>query len=150
MIRTAAPRSLSALRSIPATPLRAGAALAGVAGILVLAGCGASTGDAASGAAASYTDGTYTAEGSYQTPESIETIEVTMTLADGVVTDVEVAGNPTKRESEEYQAKFIGGISDEVVGKSLDEINVSRVAGSSLTSGGFNQALEEIKTEAAA
>ncbi|HWI32365.1 MAG TPA: FMN-binding protein [Microbacterium sp.] len=144
-------------------PLRAGAALAGVAGVLLLAGCGASpstagaddgtdTGasDTGSAATGSYTDGTYTAEGSYQTPESIETIDVTVTLADGVITDVGVVGHPTKPETEEYQGKFIGGISDEVVGKSIDEINVSRVAGSSLTSGGFNKAIEEIKSEAAA
>ena len=149
MIRTAAPRSLRS------APLRSGAALAGVAGILVLAGCGASTtgsgtdttdGEAAGG---SYADGTYTAEGSYQTPESIETIEVTVTLADGVIEDVEVVGNPTKPESEEYQGRFIGGISDEVVGRSIDEIQVSRVAGSSLTSGGFNEAIEQIKSDAA-
>jgi len=149
MIRTAAPRSLRS------TPVRPGAALAGVAGILVLAGCGASPAGGAAdtadgGSSAAYTDGTYTAEGSYQTPESIETIEVTVTLAEGVIEDVEVVGNPTKPESEEYQGRFIGGISDEVVGKSIDEINVSRVAGSSLTSGGFNEAIEQIKTDAAA
>lgn len=162
MIRTTAPHT------VRTNTLRTGAALVGVAGMLVLAGCGASTTgggtgtdtgtsdsdtgstDTGSGAAGSYTDGTYTAEGSYQTPESIETIDVTVTLADGVITDVEVAGNPTKPESEEYQGRFIGGISDEVVGQSIDEINVSRVAGSSLTSGGFNQAIEEIKNEAAA
>ena len=35
------------------------------------------------------------------------------------------------------------------VGKDIDEISVSRVAGSSLTSGGFNQAIDAIKSEAA-
>ena len=38
---------------------------------------------------------------------------------------------------------------DVVVGQDIDEISVSRVAGSSLTSGGFNRAIEEIKAEAA-
>lgn len=97
-----------------------------------------------------YTDGTYTAEGSYSTPETVETISVTITLESDVVTDVEVSGDPQARESKEFQSQFIGGISDEVVGKDLDDISVSRVAGSSLTSTGFNAALEEIKTEAAA
>jgi uncharacterized protein with FMN-binding domain len=139
---------MTGTRRIP--PVRSGAVLAGVAGVLALAGCGAPTGgNTAGGGSATYTDGTYTAEGSYQTPESVETIDVTITLADGVVTDVQVAGNPSKRESEEYQSRFIGGIEDEVVGRSIDEINVTRVAGSSLTSGGFNEALEQIKTEAA-
>lgn len=154
MIRTTAP-----------TSVRKGAALAGVAGLLVLAGCSGtadaedqstdtgtdtSTESTDSGAAGGdYTDGTYTADGSYQTPETVETISVTLTVADGLVTDVEVTGDPQARESEQYQGEFIGGIADEVVGKSLDEIEVSRVAGSSLTSGGFNEAVESIKEQAA-
>ncbi len=155
------------IRTTVPTSVRKGAALAGVAGLLVLAGC-SGTADAEdqstdtgtdtsnestdSGAAAGgeYTDGTYTADGSYQTPETVETISVTLTVADGLVTDVEVTGDPQARESEQYQGEFIGGISDEVVGKSLDEIEVSRVAGSSLTSGGFNEAVESIKEQAAA
>nr|WP_315266951.1 hypothetical protein [Microbacterium lemovicicum] len=157
-------------------PVRVGAATAGIAGVLILAGCAGTTETAATtapsapattapstaassapaateGAAAStstYADGTYTAEGSYQTPESVEKISVTVTLADDVITAVEVTGDPQKAESKEYQSKFIGGISDVVVGKGIDEISVSRVAGSSLTSGGFNQAIGEIKSEATA
>ncbi|MCI1019454.1 FMN-binding protein [Microbacterium sp. C5A9] len=154
------------IRTTVPTSVRKGAALAGVAGLLVLAGCsgtadaedqstdtgtdtstestdsGASTGD--------YSDGTYTADGSYQTPETVESISVTLTIADGVVTEVEVTGDPKARETEQYQGQFIDGISDEVVGKSLDELNVSRVAGSSLTSGGFNEAVDSIKEQAAA
>lgn len=147
MIRTAA---------IP-RPIRAGAAVAAVAGAFALAGCAApgtagTSGSGTSGAAGdgTYADGTYTAEGSYATPESVETVTVTVTLAGDVITAVEVVGDPQKSESEEYQSKFIGGISEAVVGKDLDEISVSRVAGSSLTSGGFNQAIEGIKSEAAA
>ena len=158
-----------------ARPIRVGAAAASVLGIVTLAGCAGTaeaepattaatpkatqsdSADATASATASagasgsaYTDGTYTADGSYQTPESVEKISVTVTLQDDVITAVSVSGNPQKRESEEYQSKFIGGISSEVVGKSIDEISVSRVAGSSLTSGGFNQAIETIKAEAAA
>ncbi len=146
----------------PSRPVRVGVALVGVAGALSLAGCGATadTGagqtDAGAGAgsgstsADGYADGTYTAEGSYATPESVETVTVTLTLAEDVVTEVEVTGNPQARESEQYQSQFIGGIKNEVVGKSLDEVSVSRVSGSSLTSGGFMQAVELIKAEAAA
>jgi uncharacterized protein with FMN-binding domain len=160
MIRTAlAPR-----------PIRAGAALAAVTGIALLAGCAPSSGDTgdtggqpagdtgatdsggssgASGAGA-YADGTYTADGTYSTPESVETISVTVTLEGDVITDVEVTGDPQKRESEQYQGQFIGGIADVVVGEDIDDIQVSRVAGSSLTSGGFNDAIDAIKAEAAA
>lgn len=146
------------IRTTVPTSVRTGAALAGVAGMLVLAGCSgaADAQDSSSGSgtgttssSGSYKDGTYTADGSYQTPETVESISVTLTVADGVVKDVEVTGDPQARETEEYQTKFIGGISEEVVGKSLDELNVTRVAGSSLTSGGFNEALKSIKEQAA-
>lgn len=155
------------IRTAVATrPVRAGAAVAAVAGIALLAGCSPAatdstdqssgsgstsddTGSSSSGAAA-YADGTYTADGSYATPESVESITVTVTLESDVITAVEVTGDPQRPESEQYQGQFIGGISDAVVGKDIDEISVSRVAGSSLTSGGFNEAIETIKSEAAA
>lgn len=137
---------------------RTGTALLGIAGALVLAGCSgaadAETGDAAQGtsgaATAPYADGTYTAEGSYQTPETVETIEVTLTIADDAVSDVTVVGDPIAPESKNYQGQFIAGISDEIVGVKVDDLDVDRVAGSSLTSEGFDQALAKIKDEAAA
>lgn len=154
-------------RTTVPTSVRKGTALLGIAGLFVLAGCSGtadaetpnstgSTPDAGSSSSSSggdstgtYADGTYTAEGSYQTPETVEEISVTLTLADGVVTDVEVAGDPQAPESKQYQGQFIAGIADEVDGKALDDLNVSRVAGSSLTSGGFNKAVESIKEQAA-
>ncbi|WP_186337009.1 FMN-binding protein [Microbacterium sp. SLBN-146] len=109
-----------------------------------------STDAGGSSGSGTYADGTYTAEGSYATPETVETISVTVTLEDSIITAVEVTGEPQRAESERYQGAFIGGIADEVVGQSIDDIAVSRVAGSSLTSGGFNDAIEVIKSEAAA
>ncbi|GAA1545505.1 uncharacterized protein with FMN-binding domain [Microbacterium ginsengiterrae] len=127
---------------------------AGVAGVLLLAGCsGAADAESAQGsgsapASGDYADGTYTAEGAYQTPETIEQISVTLTLEDGIVTDVDVVGDPQARETEQYQGQFIAGIAEEVVGVPLDDLDVDRVAGSSLTSGGFNAAVEEIREQA--
>lgn len=137
--------------------LRTGTVLAGLTGALLLAGCSGGV-DAAqrpepgatpSNATAPYADGEYTAEGSYRTPETVETISVTLSLKDDTVTAVEVVGDPIARESKQYQGQFRSGIADVVVGKKLDELDVDRVAGSSLTSGGFNQAVEAIKTLAA-
>lgn len=143
------------------------AALVGAVGLLTLVGCAgapeeatepdAGAGDSAStgsgsdsAATGDYADGTYTAEGSYQTPETIEKISVTLTLTDGKVTGVEVTGDPQAPETERYQGEFIAGIADVVEGIAIDELSVSKVAGSSLTSGGFNQALADIKEQAAA
>jgi uncharacterized protein with FMN-binding domain len=154
-------------------PIRVGAALVGVAGMMTLAGCAGTGADAEQGSgsapsqepttattgsaeegtssgAGAYADGTYSAEGSYRTPETTETIDVTITLESDVITAVEVTGDPQAPQSQQYQGRFIGGISDEVVGRNIDEISVSRVAGSSLTSGGFNEALDTIRSEAAA
>lgn len=139
--------------------VRTGTALAGMAGVLLLAGCsGAAQAEGSNAdpaptstdATAPYADGTYTADGAYKTPETVETISVTITLKDDIVTDVEVTGDPLARETTRYQGQFVDGIADVVVGHKLDDLHVDRVAGSSLTSGGFDQALEKIKHEAAA
>ena len=111
----------------------------------------AATDDTATGAGSSaYADGTYTADGSYTSPGGEETITVTVTLADGVIEDVEVE-NPetTNPNSQRYQGEFIDGISAEVVGVPLDDVSVDRVGGSSLTSAGFEDALQTIRDEAA-
>ena len=132
-------------------PARRGAAVASVVGVIALAGCsGTAEAEAPVGESVDYADGTYTAEGSYQTPETIETISVTLTIEDNAVAAVEVTGDPQARETEQYQGQFIDGIAEEVVGVAIDELDVSRVAGSSLTSGGFNDAVEDIKEQAAA
>ncbi|MDR2997107.1 MAG: FMN-binding protein [Microbacterium sp.] len=124
-------------------------ALAGAAGVLLLAGCSGAADAETSASAGSYQDGTYTAEGSYQTPETVETISVTLTLSGGTVSDLEVTGDPQAWETEQYQGQFIDGVDALVDGKRIDDLKVDRVAGSSLTSAGFNQAIEKIKQQAA-
>ncbi|GAA5029193.1 hypothetical protein ACFQRL_07200 [Microbacterium fluvii] len=159
-------------------PVRASAALVGVAGVIVLAGCSAGAADTTdttddtaattapstaatadtsdssttdSTATGDYADGTYTADGTYvDGGGQSETISVTLTLEGDVVTDVQVSGDAKSPQSQQYQEAFIGGVADVVVGKDIDDLAVSKVAGSSLTSGGFNAALETIKAEAAA
>ena len=98
---------------------------------------------------AGYKDGTYSAEGNYKSPNGTETVGVQLTLANGTVSAVEVTPHPSNPNTKKFQGQFAGGIAEQIVGKSLDEIKVSKVAGSSLTSGGFNQAVEDIKTQAA-
>lgn len=163
-------------RQITNAPARSVAAALGVAGIALLAGCastGATTdtadtstdtaapaqtpassaGASSSGSTSSgtYAAGTYEGDGDYRNPRGgVESVHVTMKLsADGTVDSVDVTATGSEKESKQYQSQFIGGIQDEVVGKSIDDLNVTRVAGSSLTSQGFNAAVEQIKTEAA-
>ncbi|MEN2740137.1 hypothetical protein ABCS02_20255 [Microbacterium sp. X-17] len=153
-----------------ASRVRVAAALTGVAGILALAGCSAAadaqtapaaanppaapsstgTSETSGASGTTYKDGTYTGQGSYATPETVEKVSVTVTLKGDVITAVQVTGDPQAAETRRYQSQFIGGISAVVVGKDIDQISVSRVAGSSLTSGGFTKAIDEIKSEAKA
>jgi uncharacterized protein with FMN-binding domain len=95
-----------------------------------------------------YKDGTYSADGTYVSPNGTETVGVELTLASGKVTAVEITQHPSNPNTRKFQGEFAGGIAAQVVGKSIDELKVSKVAGSSLTSGGFNDAVEKIKSEA--
>jgi uncharacterized protein with FMN-binding domain len=108
-----------------------------------IAGTGAS-----SSAASGYKDGTYSADGNYVSPNGTETVGVELTLAGGTVSDVNITQHPSNPNTRKFQGEFAGGIKAQIVGKKLDELNVSKVAGSSLTSGGFNQAVDKIKAEA--
>lgn len=97
---------------------------------------------------AEYTDGTYTATGSYSTPGGTESVTVTAALVDGKVTTVSTTGSATGGNSAQYQSMFLSSYESLVEGKSIDSISLSRVSGSSLTSNGFNAAIEEIKRDA--
>lgn len=107
---------------------------------------GAASSPASSGS--QYQDGTYSADGTYVSPNGTETVGVELTLGSGTVTGVNITPHPSNPNTRKFQGEFAGGIAAQIVGKSIDELNVSKVAGSSLTSGGFNQALEKIKAEA--
>jgi uncharacterized protein with FMN-binding domain len=95
-----------------------------------------------------YKDGEYTSVGSYVSPGGTEEIGVTLTLEKDVVTAVATEPMPSNPTAKLYQARFSGGIEDQIVGKKLDDLAVDKVAGSSLTSGGFAQAADKIKGEA--
>jgi uncharacterized protein with FMN-binding domain len=126
-------------------------ALAGCSGNAVAEqddGSTSGSGTGSSSAGADYADGTYTEDGDYQSPGGQESITVTVTIEDDVVTAVEVAPHATSGNAKQYQSQFASGIAAEVVGKDIDSLAVSRVAGSSLTSDGFNAALEKIKADA--
>lgn len=97
-----------------------------------------------------YKDGTYNATGSYSSPGGKQSIELTVTLKNGVITDTSLVADATDGDAKEYQADFKSAYKDLVVGKNVDTVSLSRVAGSSLTSNGFNDALDQIKTDAKA
>ena len=144
-------------------------ALAGSALLLVGAGCEARDARDADDAAApapvvnsearppatatkgNYKDGTYTAIGHYASPAGPETINVSVTLKGNVITDADVQPQATNKKSVFMQNAFIGGYKAQVVGKNIDEVRlVGNISGSSLTLNGFNEALSQVKVQAAA
>jgi uncharacterized protein with FMN-binding domain len=137
---------------MPRPTTRTAALTATALGLMgALAACAPSAGGNGSGAGntdASYTDGTYIADGSYQAPSGTESITVELTLADDKITDITVTPHATDPTAKGHQAEFVGGIADQTVGKDIDTLNVTRVSGSSLTSGGFKIAIEAIKEQA--
>ncbi len=104
---------------------------------------------AASAPLSLYMDGTYQQNGTYNSPAGVDTVGVSLTIKDDVVTAVNVSVLATNEGSIYFQQLFADGIASFVVGKPLEDLTgVSVVNGSSLTPTGFNQALVAIKAEA--
>lgn len=101
-------------------------------------------------AASTYADGIYTASGSYSSPGGTESVTITLTLTGDIITSASGVGDATSPPSSQYQAKFVDNFASLIVGKDIDEVSLDKVAGSSLTSGGFNAAVETIKSDALA
>lgn len=95
---------------------------------------------------ATYRNGTYSATGEYGGGPSY--LPVTVTLANGVITQLEVKTPATNPISLVYQRRFATAVRQVVVGKPISEVKVGRMAGSSLTPDGFNAAIEQIKKQA--
>jgi len=96
-----------------------------------------------------YKDGTYSATGAYMSPGGQDHVTVSLTLKDDIVTSATVTavGDNTSRR---YQSMFISSYTPYVVGKDVSTLKLSKVSGSSLTSMGFNAAVEQIKAQAKA
>jgi uncharacterized protein with FMN-binding domain len=140
----------TATRSATRTAART-AALVGIAGAAAWSLASCAPQPAAEGTDVAYADGSYTADGDYVAPSGPESITVDLTLEGDTVTAVTVTPHAEGGTREAgFQKQFADNIADEVVGTDIDELEVSRVAGSSLTSTGFNAAIDDIKQQAAA
>ena len=97
-----------------------------------------------------YKDGTYTAIGSYMSPGGPDKISVTLTVKNDVVTVASVTPMPGDNESSRYQGIFASNYQSQVVGQNLSSLNLTKVSRSSLTPKGFDDALDQIRTQAKA
>ncbi len=108
---------------------------------------GTSTSGAAAAGEADYRDGDYEATGEYGGLPSH--LDVAVTIADGDIADVTVTPTATNETSLGYQQDFADAVPDVVIGKPLAEVSVGKLAGSSSCGDGFNDALEQIREQAA-
>jgi uncharacterized protein with FMN-binding domain len=138
-------------------PLLQRAVLAAMAtpAVAMLAGCGA---DAPTDAVPTVSptshgplkDGSYSAVGDYVNPGGISKLKVEVVLKGGLVTSLTVSPEAENAVSRQFQQKFVSGIAPLVVGKPIDGLKVDKVAGSSLTQKGFEEAVGRIIADASA
>ena len=95
-----------------------------------------------------YKDGSYSSLGSYISPGGNETLRVTLTLSNDIITSLDVTSVMVDPTAAGYEADFEGGVNAVVVGRNIASIHVGAIGGSSLTSQGFNSALANIKAQA--
>ena len=94
-----------------------------------------------------YVDGVYSARGEYGSLPSH--ITVTVALTDEVVSNTHVQTHATDPTSLDLQRRFAAAVPAVVNGKHISEVRVGRLAGSSGTPNGFNDAIRQIKEQAA-
>jgi uncharacterized protein with FMN-binding domain len=94
-----------------------------------------------------YNDGVYSARGEYGGQPSH--ITVSLTLSDAIISGVSVTTHATDPTSLDYQQRFAAAVPAVVNGKHISEVNVGRLAGSSGTPVGFNDAIRQIRLQAA-
>ena len=93
-----------------------------------------------------YRDGEYTATGWYGGLPSHH--DVTLTIENDTVTAVEITTPAEDATSLGYQRRFAAALPGAVIGKSVDDLAVDRLAGSSGCSEGFMDALAQIREQA--
>ncbi len=96
----------------------------------------------------SYKDGNYTASGDYFTPGGRGSITLTLMIKGNMITDASIEMGAAGGDSVQYQDAFKSSYKQYVISKNVNDVSLSRVAGASLTSDGFNTILDQIKSDA--
>lgn len=94
-----------------------------------------------------FKDGVYTEIGTYRSPAGPEEFELSLTLENDIVIASSFKARATNEISLKLQNAFKDGYSQLVVGKPIDQIKLDVVNGASLTTKGFTEALDKIKTQ---
>jgi hypothetical protein len=97
-----------------------------------------------------FRNGTYLARTTYKTPDrDTYTMDVSVTVANDVITATDITFD-SRALRDSYVKRFDSSYGSTVIGKDLGTVSLSRVAGASLTTNAFNNALASIKSQAGA
>ena len=95
-----------------------------------------------------YSNGTYVADAEYFTPaRKKHIISVTLSIRNDVVASVDVQYNGLEAITPNHQ-RFDGAYEPLILGVEVDDLDLSRVGGASLTTTAFNESLTDIKSNA--
>ena len=109
-----------------------------------------STSTSSSTSRSGYKDGTYSASSDYYVPPGSQTIEVSITLKNGVITNSSVRNSEGDPTSAAFQQDFASSYKSYVVGQKLSSLQIGVIAGASDTTQGFADALSQIANKAQA
>lgn len=84
---------------------------------------------------------TKSGQANYKTPAGSDSMKVSITTKNGIITETSATPMATNPVSLRFQQSFAGKISGNVVGKSIKGLKVDTVSGASLTTAAFNDFL---------
>lgn len=93
-------------------------------------------------------DGTYDAVGAYTSPAGPEKLGVELEIKDNKVVTATVTVFETNEKTKLFQNMFKESFSAQVIGKDIRTLKLDKVAASSLTPKGFNDAVKTILAQA--
>jgi uncharacterized protein with FMN-binding domain len=95
-----------------------------------------------------YKNGTYNVTISYWAPSGSEDMGVSITISNDLITDTSINNLASDKTSRNYISKFSQSYSSYVIGQNIANLSLNRVVGASLTTAGFNDALDSIRSQA--
>jgi len=95
-----------------------------------------------------YKNGTYTATVDYFVPHGSEEIKVSLTLQNDTISDVSIQNSENDFDSARYQEDFSAIYKTHVVGKAVGGLQIDALAGASDTTAAFNDAINQIASQA--
>lgn len=98
-----------------------------------------------------YKDGTYTTTANYRVPHgATNSVTVTLVVSGDKISSVKTDNSYSDGQSSYYISSFNSSVSSDAAGQSLSNYSPSQIGGASLTTYAFSNALDTIRTQAAA